>query len=101
MLGRLIVMMAHNVLDLYGGVLGHSDAIDELFLKLHKQVCKHTLSIHPLNTPSQHTLSTRPIIVGKSRGWVSATSDESDGLSRCDRVSSHATSPQRKYHRGK
>jgi U3 small nucleolar RNA-associated protein 15 len=35
---RLIVLVAHNVLDLYGGVLGHSDAIEELFLKLHKQV---------------------------------------------------------------
>ena len=35
---RLIVLVAHKVLDLYGGVLGHSDAIDELFLKLHKQV---------------------------------------------------------------
>jgi U3 small nucleolar RNA-associated protein 15 len=35
---RLIIMVAHKVLDLYAGVLGHSDAIDELFLKLHKHV---------------------------------------------------------------
>ena len=66
-------MMAHNVLDLYGGVLGHSDAIDELFLKLHKQV-NNTPSPHPIDTPfkvitligsidtpSQYTLVTRPL----------------------------------------
>ena len=34
----IIAQMAHRVLDLYGGVLGQSDAIDELFLRLHKQV---------------------------------------------------------------
>ena len=51
-------MMAHNVLDLYGGVLGHSDAIDELFLKLRKQV---------KNTPCQQTLSTHAI---DSLNWL-------------------------------
>ena len=30
--------MAHTLLDMYGSTLGHSDAIDELFLKLHRQV---------------------------------------------------------------
>jgi hypothetical protein len=35
---RLIVAVAHKMLDLYASVLGHSDAIDELFLKLHRQV---------------------------------------------------------------
>lgn len=35
---RLIVVVAHKVLDLYACVLGHSDSIDELFLKLHRQV---------------------------------------------------------------
>ena len=35
---RLIVAVAHKVLDLYACVLGHSDSIDELFLKLHRQV---------------------------------------------------------------
>jgi U3 small nucleolar RNA-associated protein 15 len=35
---RLIVVAAHQVLDMYACVLGHSDAIDELFLKLHRHV---------------------------------------------------------------
>ena len=35
---RLIILVAQKVLDLYASVLGHSDAIDELFLKLHKHV---------------------------------------------------------------
>ena len=35
---KLIVMVVQRVLDLYAEVLGQSDAIDELFLKLHKQV---------------------------------------------------------------
>lgn len=35
---RLLVQVAHRLLDLYASVLGHSDAIDELFLKLQKQV---------------------------------------------------------------
>lgn len=30
--------VAHKVLDLYASVLGQSDSIDELFLKLHRQV---------------------------------------------------------------
>lgn len=30
--------MAHRVVDLYAGVLGRSDSIDELFLKLQRQV---------------------------------------------------------------
>ena len=35
---RLIVVVTHKILDLYASVLGHSDSIDELFLKLHRQV---------------------------------------------------------------
>ncbi|CAE7460470.1 UTP15 [Symbiodinium microadriaticum] len=35
---RLIVQVAHRILDLYGCVLGQSDAIDELFHKLRQQV---------------------------------------------------------------
>ena len=35
---RLIILVADRLIDLYGGVLGHSDAIDELFLKLQRQV---------------------------------------------------------------
>jgi UTP15 C terminal len=34
----LIVAVTHKVLDLYASVLGQSDSIDELFLKLHRQV---------------------------------------------------------------
>ena len=37
----LIVTVAHKVLDLYASVLGQSDSIDELFLKLHRQVKAH------------------------------------------------------------
>lgn len=35
---RLIVQVSHRIVDLYCGVLGHSDAIDELFHKLRQQV---------------------------------------------------------------
>lgn len=35
---RLIVQVTHRILDLYCGVLGQSDAIDELFHKLRQQV---------------------------------------------------------------
>lgn len=35
---RLLVQVTHVVLDLYGSTLGHSDSIDELFLKLQRQV---------------------------------------------------------------
>lgn len=42
---KLIIQVAHKVLDLYAGVLGHSDAIDELFLKLQKHV-KAEVSFH-------------------------------------------------------
>jgi U3 small nucleolar RNA-associated protein 15 len=28
----------HKVLDIYSSVIGHSDMIDEIFMKLHKQV---------------------------------------------------------------
>jgi U3 small nucleolar RNA-associated protein 15 len=35
---RLIVQVSHRILDLYGSVLGQSDAIDELFHKLRQQV---------------------------------------------------------------
>lgn len=35
---RLVIQVVQKMLDLYASVLGHSDAIDELFLKLHKQV---------------------------------------------------------------
>ena len=35
---RLVVQVAHRILDLYGCVLGQSDAIDELFHKLRQQV---------------------------------------------------------------
>ena len=34
---RLIVQVSHRIIDLYCGVLGHSDAIDELFHKLRQQ----------------------------------------------------------------
>mmetsp|Transcript_26676 Transcript_26676/g.39635 ORF Transcript_26676/g.39635 Transcript_26676/m.39635 type:complete len:514 (+) Transcript_26676:122-1663(+) len=42
---RLIVQVAHRILDLYGAVLGHSDAIDELFHKLRQQV-KAEITFH-------------------------------------------------------
>jgi U3 small nucleolar RNA-associated protein 15 len=35
---KLVIQVVQKMLDLYASVLGHSDAIDELFLKLHKQV---------------------------------------------------------------
>lgn len=35
---KLIVQVTHKLLDMYSSVIGHSDAIDELFLKLAKQV---------------------------------------------------------------
>jgi U3 small nucleolar RNA-associated protein 15 len=35
---KLVIQVVQKVLDLYASTLGHSDAIDELFLKLHKQV---------------------------------------------------------------
>jgi len=34
----LVLSVTHRLVDIYAGVLGHSDAIDELFLKLHRQV---------------------------------------------------------------
>jgi U3 small nucleolar RNA-associated protein 15 len=34
---RLLIQVSDSLLDLYSSVIGHSDAIDELFLKL----CKH------------------------------------------------------------
>ncbi len=42
---KLIIQVAHKVLDLYAGVLGHSEAIDELFAKLQRQV-KSEVSFH-------------------------------------------------------
>jgi U3 small nucleolar RNA-associated protein 15 len=42
---RLIVQVSHRIVDLYCGILGHSDAIDELFHKLRQQV-KAELSFH-------------------------------------------------------
>lgn len=35
---HLIIKVSHTILDLYASVLGHSDAIDELFSKLQKHV---------------------------------------------------------------
>ena len=35
---KLILRVVHRIVDLYAGVLGKSDAIDELFLKLQRQV---------------------------------------------------------------
>ncbi len=35
---KLILQVVHRMMDLYAGVLGKSDAIDELFLKLQRQV---------------------------------------------------------------
>lgn len=35
---KLVIQVVQKMLDLYASVLGHSDAIDELFMKLHKQV---------------------------------------------------------------
>ena len=40
---KLIVSVVHKVLDLYAGKLGHSEAIDELFFKLQKQVKSETV----------------------------------------------------------
>ena len=34
------MLVIHNVLDLYGNILGHSDSIDELFVKLRRQIKK-------------------------------------------------------------
>ena len=38
----LLVQIAHKLLDIYGGVLGRSDGIDELFFKLQRQVRSET-----------------------------------------------------------
>lgn len=35
---KLIIRVAHHIVDMYASVLGRSDAIDELFLKLQRQV---------------------------------------------------------------
>lgn len=35
---RLVVQVVHGILDLYASELGHSDSIDELFLKMRKSV---------------------------------------------------------------
>lgn len=40
---RLLVQVTHSVLDLYSQVLGQSDAVDELFLKLRALVKKEVL----------------------------------------------------------
>ena len=37
---KLTMLVIHNVLDLYGNILGHSDSIDELFVKLRRQIKK-------------------------------------------------------------
>ena len=34
----LVLAVTHRLMDLYAGVLGHSDSIDDLFLKLYRQV---------------------------------------------------------------
>ena len=34
----LVLAVVHRLVDLYAGVLGHTDSIDELFLKMHRQV---------------------------------------------------------------
>ena len=39
---RLIALVAQKILDLYASVLGQSDSTDELFLRLHRQVCSPT-----------------------------------------------------------
>lgn len=38
----LLVQIAHKLLDIYSGVLGRSDGIDELFFKLQRQVRSET-----------------------------------------------------------
>lgn len=40
---KLITLVVHQILDLYGGVIGHSEVIDELFLKLQQQVKAETV----------------------------------------------------------
>lgn len=35
---RVIVQVVHGVLDLYAGSLGHSEAVDDLFCKLQRQI---------------------------------------------------------------
>jgi U3 small nucleolar RNA-associated protein 15 len=35
---RLIIQVAHRILDLYSSILGHSDVIDEIFLKLKNNI---------------------------------------------------------------
>lgn len=37
---KLTMQVIHHVLDLYGNILGHSDSIDELFVKLRQQIKK-------------------------------------------------------------
>lgn len=34
----LVIQVAHRIIDMYSCVIGQSDRIDELFMKLHKQV---------------------------------------------------------------
>lgn len=35
---KLLILVTHSILDVYSSMLGHSESIDELFLKLRKQV---------------------------------------------------------------
>lgn len=37
---KLTMQIIHHVLDLYGNILGHSDSIDELFVKLRRHIKK-------------------------------------------------------------
>jgi U3 small nucleolar RNA-associated protein 15 len=39
---QLVIQVVHSILDIYGTELGHSDSVDELFLKMRKQVKMET-----------------------------------------------------------
>jgi U3 small nucleolar RNA-associated protein 15 len=45
----LITQVAHHILDAYGSIIGHSDSIDELFLKLRRHVKKEVTFQHQAN----------------------------------------------------
>jgi hypothetical protein len=89
----LIVAVTHKVLDLYSSVLGQSDSIDELFLKLHRQVSQERRTeCYPsasLNSSRQaiakYLTAFIPSIsshhlTGEDRSWVSETDDAGHGV---------------------
>ena len=59
----LVLDVAHRIIDLYSGVLGHSDAIDELFVKLQRQVRAEM----QLQQQMRHVIGTLDCIISASQ----------------------------------